>query len=141
MLRLLIVEDDPVREQTLRTWLPADVRPVVARSAGRAPGILRLDPGRVYAGIVLDHDLQGQVASEADPFLSDQDVVRAIIRYASPEVPVLVHSMNTQGSLRMVHVLAQAGFEVTKIPMEALTQASFLAWLQDVRDGWEDTSR
>jgi hypothetical protein len=132
------VEDDPVREQTFRTWLPSDVRPVVARSAGRALGILRLDSGRVYAGIVLDHDLQGQVAAEVDRFLTGQDVVRAVIRYALPDVPVLVHSMNAHASVRMVHTLTQAGFEVTKIPMEALTQASFLAWLQDVRDLWED---
>jgi hypothetical protein len=138
MLRLLIVEDDPVREQIFRSWLPPDVRPVVARSAGRALGILRLDPGRVYAGIVLDHDLQGQAATDADQLLTGHNVVHAIIRYVSPDVPVLVHSMNTQGSLRMVSTLVSAGFEVTKIPMEALTQASFLAWLQEVRDWWDD---
>lgn len=140
-LRLLIVEDDPVREQTFRTWLPSDVQPVVARSAGRALGIVRRDPGRVYAGIVLDHDLQGQVASEADRFLTGQDVVRAVLRYVSPEVPVLVHSMNASQSVLMINALATAGFEVTKIPMEALTKASFLAWLQEVRDWAEDAQR
>jgi hypothetical protein len=138
MLRLLIVEDDPDREATLRAWLPPDVRPVVARSAGRALGVLRLDPGRVYAGVVLDHDLQGQVATEADRFLTGQEVVRAVIRYVSPEVPVLVHSRNAWASELMVHALAQAGFEVTKIPMDRLTQTSFLAWLEEVRDGWEE---
>ena len=66
---------------------------------GRALGILRRDPGRVYAGIVLDHDLQGQIASEADRFLTGQDVVRAILRYVSPDVPVLVHSMNASQSV------------------------------------------
>jgi rhodanese-related sulfurtransferase len=138
MLRLLIVEDDLVREQTFRRWLPADVRPVFAHSAGRALGILRLDSGRVYAGIVLDHDLQSQVASEADRYLTGQDVCHAIIRYVSPDVPILVHSMNTRGSVRMANALAEAGFEVTKIPMEALTQAAFLAWLEEVRDWWEE---
>lgn len=138
MLRLLIVEDDPVREQTFLAWIPPDVRAVVARSAGRAIGMLRLDPARVYAGIVLDHDLQGQVAAEADRFLTGQDVVRAVIRSVSPDVPVLVHSRNARASVLMANALAQAGFEVTKIPMDRLTQTSFLAWLQKVRDGWED---
>jgi hypothetical protein len=51
MLRLLIVEDDLIRERTFRSWLPPDVRAVVARSACRAFGILRLDPSRVYVGL------------------------------------------------------------------------------------------
>ena len=75
VFRPLIVEDDPDREQILRGWLPADVRAVVAASAGRALGILRRDQGRVFAGVVLDHDLQERPGSDVDRFLSGRDIV------------------------------------------------------------------
>ena len=40
-MRILIIEDDPAREEKLRSWLPVDVKAVIARSAGnghRYPG-------------------------------------------------------------------------------------------------------
>jgi CheY-like chemotaxis protein len=138
VLRLLIVEDDPSREQALRAWLPADVRVVVAASAGRALGILHLDRGRVFAGIILDHDLQERPGSEADQFLSGRDVARAVIQFVSKDVPILVHSVNALGSVAMVNRLREAGFGVTKIPMTVLTEASLRAWLQTVRELWEE---
>lgn len=56
--RILIVEDDDERVAKFRSWLPETMRIVHARSAGSAIGILQRDKGRVYAGIMLDHDLQ-----------------------------------------------------------------------------------
>lgn len=40
VFRILIVEDDPDRAQTLESWLPEDVRTVVVTSAGKAMGLL-----------------------------------------------------------------------------------------------------
>jgi len=62
MLRLLIIDDSNERIATIRDWLPDDVHPVIAASPGRALKVLDLDPGTVYAGILLDHDLGQQVS-------------------------------------------------------------------------------
>ena len=55
----LLVEDDPDRIARFTAWCPPDARLVVARGGGRALGLLERDPGRVYAGLLLDHDLPG----------------------------------------------------------------------------------
>ncbi len=133
MHRILIVEDDSRREQTLRAWLPADFRPVVATSAGAAIGILRLDAGRVYAAIMLDHDLQARRASEADLHLSGSDVVEAVRAYVSREVPILIHSMNATERGRMALELDRAGFDVTVTPMEDLSRERLAEWIDTVR--------
>lgn len=137
-LRLLIVEDDPAREQRLREWLPEDIKPVVATSAGKALGVIRLDRGRVYAGIVLDHDLQGRRAADSDLHMSGQDVVRAIVQYVSNDVPILVHSVNASQSAVMVSRLSGAGFGVSRIPMDHLTKESFQSWISYIRDVWKE---
>lgn len=93
-MRILIVEDNPHRERLLCSWLPPDMKPIVARSAGRAMGTLARDKGTVYSGIVLDHGLQERTATEADRFLSGQDIVDVILQCVSREVPILVHSVN-----------------------------------------------
>ncbi len=64
--RLLIIEDDSDRIQLFQSWVPERVLTVVATSAGRALGILERDPGHVYGGILLDHDLEKQTITEAD---------------------------------------------------------------------------
>ena len=136
-LRILIVEDDPRREQRLRAWLPPDVTPVVAPTAGTAIGILRHDRGRVYAGILLDHDLQDRRRTESDKWLSGQDVVEAIVHYVDRHVPILVHSVNAVGRQAMATRLRRAGFEVVVKPMTELTAADLDTWLGEVREAAE----
>ena len=70
VLRILIVEDDPERARRLQSWLLQDARTVVVASAGRTLGVLHRDRGSVYAGILLDHDLQKQAATDSDRHLS-----------------------------------------------------------------------
>ena len=132
MIRILIVEDDVKREEVLLSWLPESVRPVVASSAGQAIGILRRDSGSIYAGIILDHDLQGRIASEADQFLSGQEVAHAIIETISRRAPILVHSVNQSQGAVLARQLQAAGFEVTKIPMNILNRETFQEWLTKV---------
>jgi rhodanese-related sulfurtransferase len=127
------MKDDPHREQTIKTWLPADVRPVVATSAGKAIGILSRDRGGVYAGIVLDFDLQMRRAAASDLHLSGQDVAVAIIEHVSRESRILVHSENSSQSGLVVRSLQRAGFAVTQIPMHLLTADSFRAWIEEAR--------
>jgi CheY-like chemotaxis protein len=134
LLRILIVEDDPARERRLCSWLPADVKPVVATTAGTAIGILRHDRGRVYAGVVLDHDLQTRTHSDTDQWLCGQDVVEAVVQYVDREVPILIHSVNAIGRHAMATRLQRAGFDVQVIPMTEMTAADFEAWLGEVRE-------
>ncbi len=135
-LRILIIEDNPDRIERLLSWLPHDVRVVTATSAGRAIGILQRDPGAVYAGIMLDHDLQLQVASEADRSLSGTDVVQVLILNIATDVPILIHSVNRFCAPGMAIRLETAGFDVSRIPMDKLTQSQLLEWLDDVRENW-----
>lgn len=137
MLRILVVEDDDGRVAWLRERLPEDVHLVVASSAGRAIGLLRLDRGHVYAGVMLDHDLQGHVATEADKQLSGTEVLNTLMQTVSLDVPVLVHSMNPVDAPRMAKRLEQAGFYVERIPFAVLTPERFAAWLTSVREIWE----
>ena len=48
MIRLLLIEDDPIRIALFQKWLPAEARLVVASSAGKVVGSLKRDRGRVY---------------------------------------------------------------------------------------------
>lgn len=137
-LRVLIIEDDRGRVEKLKAWLPEDVLVVVAWSAGRALGILERDRGAVYAGILLDHDLQQRAATGADETLSGTQVVEAIVRNVSDRVPILVHSMNPVRAPVMARRLTEAGFSVTQVPMESLDREKLLEWLQEVQAYWGD---
>jgi hypothetical protein len=70
-----MVEDNPTRIEMLKSWLPEDVKVVVAACAGKALGVLKRDRGRVYSGILLDHDLQEQAVTATDLGLSGTDIV------------------------------------------------------------------
>lgn len=131
MKRILIVEDDAVRERRIRSWLPAGWRAVVATSAGAAIGTLRLDRGRVYSAIALDHDLQARRASDRDLHLSGEDVAEAIASFVDPSVHVLIHSMNTARRGSMAEFLRQAGFAVEVIPISDLGPERLQSWLEE----------
>lgn len=133
VLRILIVEDDPVRERILRKWMREGFRAVVVSTAGTAIGTIRMDSGSVYAGIVLDHDLQQRATVASDTARSGRDVLDAIVRYIAKDVPVLVHSMNASQAAPMVQALRRAGFSATQIPMDQLDERRFDAWLETAR--------
>jgi CheY-like chemotaxis protein len=136
MVRILLIEDDPIRIALFQEWLPADARLVVASSAGKAVGILRRDRGRVYAGLLLDHDLQEQTITQMDRHLSGSDLIQVIVHNVSKEVPILVHSMNISRAPLMVKTLEAEGFMVTRIPMSCLSKADFMEWIEDAQDLW-----
>ncbi len=136
--RILLVEDDPDRIRLLKSWLPAYVIPVVVTSAGKAIGLLERDRGRVYAGIMLDHDLQEQLAAVSDRYLSGNDVVNAVIKNVQKDVPIFIHSMNVSQAPLMVNKLESAGFQVTRIPVRDLSNKRLADWVEDARELWED---
>jgi CheY-like chemotaxis protein len=136
--RILMVEDNPARIELLKSWLPEDLKTVVASSAGKAIGILQRDRGRVYSGILLDHDLQEQALITSDFGLSGTEIARSIAANVSRIVPVLVHSMNFRRAQGMVDTLERWGFIVTRIPMDRLTKDAFLTWVEEVRAVWKD---
>jgi len=108
-----IVGDDPERALQLQSWLPEDVRTLVAASAGRALGVLERDRGSVYAGILLDHDLQQRAATDSECHLCGSDAVDAIIVNVSKHVPVLVHLVNVSQAPVLANRLERAGFWIT----------------------------
>jgi CheY-like chemotaxis protein len=139
MLRILLIEDDNGRVVRIKEWLPDDVRLVHAGSAGRAIGILQRDRD-AYAGIMLDHDLQGQIATDMDFFLSGTNVVKSIITNVPKDTPVLIHSMNPEDAPKMVQALTKSGFSVTRLPMVVMTRIGLNEWLEEVRESWENRS-
>jgi CheY-like chemotaxis protein len=136
-LRVLIIEDDARRVEQLCAWLEADVRPVVAAGPGRALGILSRDRGTVYAGILLDQDIQSPDASSGEETFGENAVVESIVANVSRDVPILVHSMNSRLAPEMVERLLRAGFSVTRIPMTHLTREALAEWMGEVRDSAE----
>ena len=138
---VLLVEDSEARRDWFMANLPSRFRLVHARSAGQALGLLRRDPGHVYAAILLDHDLQEQARTEADQGLSGTHVVEAILRHTSPDVPVLVHSANTIRAPSMVARLAAAGFDVSRHSFGALDAGWLHRWLEEAAEIWEDAAR
>ena len=134
--RILLVEDDRERAEKLIAYLPGQVKVVLAKSAGRAIGILRVDHRNrrdksPYCGIMLDHDLQEQIVCAEDGQLSGMNVVDVIINCLPRNVPILVHSMNLSEAPTMVKKLKSAGFNVTRIPMREMTKAKLSEWLED----------
>ncbi|MCP4577193.1 MAG: hypothetical protein GY846_13000 [Deltaproteobacteria bacterium] len=138
VFRILIVEDDADRTEILKSWIPDDVRTVVVSSAGKAMGLLARDRGDVYGGILLDHDLQLQTATEKDRFLCGNDVVNAVIANISRDVPIFVHSANVQRAPVMASRLENSDFWVTRIPMYDLKKEQLREWVEDARELWED---
>jgi len=136
MIRLLVVEDNAERIALFERWLPPDVRVTFARSAGRAMRIIELDAGRVYAGMLLDHDLVDQNASESELGLSGRHVVDRIIRHVDPDAAMLVHSINPGGARMMVQRLEAAGFWTTRLPFTVLNEAKLRAWIDEIRRYW-----
>jgi CheY-like chemotaxis protein len=136
--RLLLIEDNPDRVELFRSWIPPGVHIVRARSGGSAIGIIRRDVGRVYGGILLDHDLQEQTITAADVRLSGSNVVLELINHFSRDIPILVHSTNQIQGPQMVNKLERAGFWVSHVPMYNLEEKNFAEWLQEARELWED---
>ncbi len=133
-----MVEDDEKRVEWFRETLPDGLPLVWASSAGQAMGVLERDGGRTYAGILLDHDLERRVRTEADLVLTGSHVVQAILERVSNDVPVLVHSMNHIDAPRMVTRLEAAGFWVTRIPFAVLRRPALLEWFEEVKEIWEE---
>jgi hypothetical protein len=136
--RLLLVEDDEGRVQDFRAWLPSWARLVWAQSAGGAIGLIRRDPGRIYGGVLLDHDLAQRAMTEDDASLSGTDVALALIEHFSIDIPILIHSTNQTQVPRVARQLEEKGFWVTRIPFYDLREETFVAWLEEARDLWEE---
>lgn len=134
--RLLVVEDNSERVELFRKWVPSNVQLIWTRSGGAALGLIRRDPGYVYGGVLLDHDLHEQAMTNEDLGLSGKQVAEALIQYFSSDIPVLVHSTNQVEAPHVVKRLEQSSFWVTHIPMYQLTHNAFSRWLSEAIDLW-----
>lgn len=134
--RLLVIEDNSARVDLFRTWVTPNVQIVWARSAGAALGLINRDPGYLYGGVLLDHDLDEQAMTDADLGLSGTQVAEALILNFSFYIPVLVHSTNQIQAPIVVSRLERSGFSVTHIPMYQLTPEAFNNWLSEAIEFW-----
>jgi hypothetical protein len=89
--------------------VPQQVRPVVVTSAGKAMGLLARDRGNVYAGILLDHDLQQQTAASSDLHLSGEQVAEAVIQYDEKHITIVIHSIGFE-EMEVTHAHYFFGF-------------------------------
>ncbi len=140
--RILLIEDNVKRIETFIQWVGEHTLLATASSAGVAMGMLRRDNniknGRVYSGILLDHDLQEQAITVSDLSLSSTNLIDLIIENIFKDVPILMHSMNEVQSITMKKRLEAAGFEVIQIPMKKLKKPAFDEWLKYCYELWED---
>jgi CheY-like chemotaxis protein len=132
LARILLVEDSDARSETLRSWIPANIRVVWAKTGGDAVGILSRDGGATYAGIMLDHDLHQQLRDQGGKQLTGADVARKIAEHVSPDTLIFLHSMNPERRGDILTVLQAAGFEVTQVPMRQLDAGTLQSWLEGV---------
>ena len=86
----------------------------------------------------MDHYLVCHAVNFIDSSLDGRDVAKSIVQNVTPNVPVLVHSMNITHSQTMVNWLEREGFSVTRTPMSLLTKERMAEWLNEVRELWED---
>jgi hypothetical protein len=136
--RLLLIEDDLGRVQDFRAWLPPWAKLVWSQSAGGALGVIRRDVGRVYGGVLLDHDLAQRAMTEDDESLSGTDVALALVEHFSPDIPILIHSTNRVQVPRVARQLEDKGFWVTRIPFYDMTEQLFIAWLDEAHAIWDE---
>ncbi|MBZ0195701.1 MAG: response regulator [Deltaproteobacteria bacterium] len=137
--RILLIEDDPERIATFRSWLNGSEFVLIeASSGGRAAGILKKGMTDGIAGVCLDNDLEKQPVTQADLSLSGSALVNAIAQSVPRYVPILIHSMNAHKPVSMEKSLKSAGFSVTRIRMAILTRKMFNEWLEEVQDNWDD---
>jgi len=127
--RILVVEDDLRRQAKIESWIPddANTRLRTVRSGNIASTIIELDNPSTWSGIMLDHDLD--IINATTTYKSGADVAITMIGNTRKDIPVLIHSMNPEGSARMKGLLEGAGFDhVTRIPFSDLTKEAFLEW-------------
>jgi hypothetical protein len=152
IMRVLIVEDDEPRvlffERAFRAaevrWLEElgdqapEISHVWARAATAAIGVLNRDSGRVYAGVLLDRDLNNRNLTSMDRHKTGEHVVEVVVHKLADDVPVLVHSTNQSGGPRMVGRLDGAGYPVSFVPFYNLTERRMAEWLDEVLEAWID---
>ena len=151
-MRVLIVEDDEPRvlflERAFRAaevrWREElgdeapEIRHVWARAATAAIGVLNRDSGRVYAGVLLDRDLNNQNLTSMDRHKTGEHVVEVVVQQLEEDIPVLVHSTNQSGGPRMAGRLERAGFSVSFVPFYNLTERRMAEWLDEALEAWID---
>ena len=137
--RLLLIEDDEARILWFRRWTQDSGFVLVeARSAGQALGFLSKGSNEAVAGLLLDHDLSDSPFVDNDLRMSTSDLMPKIVRGMDRRSPVLIHSHNATKPPHMQRMLETAGFTVTRARFAVLDALRMAAWLEEVRDCWED---
>ena len=129
MRPILLVENSPARIAVFEEWVPEGFRLVPVTTGNVALGVLRRDAGSVYAGVMLDFDLDKVSGCE---MRTGRTAAEAVIRYVDKGVPILIHSMNPAGASEMRTLLSEAGFDTTRVPFSKLSERRFLEWVSEL---------
>lgn len=119
-LRILIVEDDAMR----RCWFQKQFAQHVRDETHDVSLAVQWLMEREYALIFLDHDLAEEhyELEMADDGLTGYAVAAWLAEHPDrqPETPIIIHSLNYPGSLRMLQCLQAAGRNVEHVPFPYL---------------------
>ena len=138
--RILFVENDPMRESRVNKWLDEIpyIRLVPVSVGNIAITVIEKDLPRDWDGIMLDHDLNEM--NRGIPYKSGLDVAKAVARRTHKDTPIIIHSMNPEGSARIKALLDEEGFSsVTKIPFSDMKKADLFEWLEEVEEFYDES--
>ncbi len=131
-LRILLVEDDIMRQQEIEAWMPTDVRLVWCQNGEAALGVLNRATRDEFAGVMLDNDLDKRPYVSTTKKKTGADIAGKMAERMSRHTPVLVHSMSVTREDIMKRLRAE-GFPVTQLPYCDLTKQNLNAWVDEVR--------
>jgi DNA-binding response OmpR family regulator len=100
-MKVLILEDDPERLE----WFSENLKVEDVDVTDMAEDAMNFLKNNVYDIIFLDHDLGGAVYVDSSVFNTGFTVAKMIHETDNKNVPVVIHSWNSQGAKMMKHVM------------------------------------
>ncbi len=137
--RILLIDDEAGRIslKIFECWVRnTEFVLVVTRSGGLALGMHGNGSTEVVAGLLLDHDLSDSPLTPTDMISLATDLIPLIKKQIRRLVPVLILLHIASKPVVMQRALTSDGFTATRTRFASLTEESFRALLDYVRDNW-----
>lgn len=102
MKKLLLVDDELHRAQSIKSVMPSEITAIWAQNAGLGIQALRAEKFDI---LLLDHDLYHESGS-------GEDVAKVVAETQNPTCKIFIHSQNEAGANAMRQLLS--GFEISR---------------------------